>query len=211
MAHPELSFATIDPSRLSDGGRHLRAKQLNHFMEHEVNPYYGSPKSEGGLGLTYIDSEPLTIGDRIRRLMQAGFVQEAGLEYIIGYHPNEDGHIPHTTDAIKGLAVLSKPNGYCKDTVHAPTEIVEFDLAKDYRNRGLGVIMLGEVLERIHPEDQVQLDVAQDNRRARDFYARAGLRDDPHTPLIQHGVWDVYHRRMYAPAEYLIANLPQTS
>jgi GNAT superfamily N-acetyltransferase len=201
-----LIFLPFDPSQAEEGEINLRAKQIHFFMEEEVNSFYGLPVSEGGLGLRYIDETPYTIDDRARLLRESGPVQSVLREYLLAFEATEAGTSSNET-ALKGLVVLKKPDGPCTAERHTPTEIAEFDLAKTYRGRGLGTVMMGAAIQRIGHDERVVLDVARPNIVAQGVYLhRSFVFTD--APPVRHGVHDVDHLEMATTTSEIVRTLP---
>jgi hypothetical protein len=164
------------------------------------------------LGLGRIDADPPPNPDnmdeiswRMDRIRKPGASPKLRPVYIgaftvKGSIPGSAFSMDKSDDAMKGLLVLNKPDGPCGESplVHRPTEIVEWDVAEEERGKRLGRTLLQQGLSYMHPEDKVQLDVAETNQLSQDIYAHYGFSIREDLPSRGHGVFDTRHIPMEA-------------
>jgi len=219
VPQPSLRFEAFNPANSTDTEIALTAKQVDYFIMGDVKDFYTSPRGErpailvgsevpsgpdfttGGLGLKYIDTEPLSLTDREIRLRTSGPVQSTGIEYFLAYAEGEDRQ---RDDALRGLLLLTK-SVLCLSNTHHPLEIAELDIHSKFRGLGYGRIAMRLAAQQAHPEDQMQLDVAVTNYRAQKFYQQLGFTFTKRN-IEYHHVYNTGHQQMTAmPGDVLAA------
>lgn len=217
---PPLSFEAFDPTIRSDAEIALTARQIDYFLMGDIKNFYTAPRGErptallsseissgpnftiGGLGLKYIDTDPLSLADRESRLRESGQVQNTGIEYFLAYAEGEDRN---PDDALKGLLLLTKA-ARCISGKHHPLEIAELDIHSRFRGQGYGKVAMGLAAERAHPDDEMQLDVALTNYGAQAFYEKLGFTFTSRQ-VEYHQVYNIGHQQMVARPGNVLAAL----
>jgi ribosomal protein S18 acetylase RimI-like enzyme len=177
-ASHEHVFERIRPDEMPEDELLRRTEQVGYLMA-GVQRYYTDE-----LGLVRIDPDapPGSREDddwRFGRLGDSGELSVRGLEYVVARrlerpHHGETAAPSRLLDGICGMVVLGK-NRQCSTDIHTGTELVEFDVAKAERGRGLGKSLLSHTLEVVHPEDELRLYVAEPNNPAIDVYRSLGF------------------------------------
>lgn len=152
----------------------LRAFQIAHALNRVRRELAGGPESNDVVAPSEADIAGLKA-----RLYKSGPVQKRREQFI--------GALSQDTiddrDALKGLLVVQKPFGLCRDGCHRPTKIAEWFVTDPAdRHKGLGKFLLKQVFnqsEESHFDDPVEVWVANSNWTVADGLYKLGFWRNP--------------------------------